>query len=225
MAEYYVHPEAQVDSSAALHPGVQVHRNSRIFSGAVLLDDVFIDANSVVANYARLERRVHVGPDVHIGEMALILADAVICPNPVQSASSDGRKLESEVSVGRGVHLHDEVELGQFAIVPTQDTIAHIGAFGRKGRVITVYGSDDGPLYSLGCNIGLSFHGIKANILHNYVEPGHHTTVASAGSYVPWLPVFNLMGATVQKAYDREAGIVDELKDMRIRLIPGSTLR
>lgn len=114
------------------------------------------------------------------------------------------------VAVGPRVLLPDEVELGNDAMVPTQGTIVAIGHFGSKGRIVTIYGSDEGPRFSIGCQAGKTFREIKHNVTHNT-----HTTRASANSYRRFLPVFSKIGRVVQKAYDREGGLIEELRSQR----------
>lgn len=169
-----------------------------------------ISPRASIAAPGVIEACVMVGPGVHIAPGVLLMEDSVICPNDVQSVSSNGRIIEGNVSVGPDVLLHDEIELGYGAIIPTQDSIAHIGSFGDKNRVITVYGSDLGPRYSLGCHVGVGFGRLKEQIRRAY-----HTSNDSAASYKPYLGVFDHMGSIVQRAYEVDRNLVTEIEEQR----------
>lgn len=181
-------PEAnlRIDESAIISPRASVHEPGVIEAGVV------------------------VGPNVYIDGGVLLMQGAVVCPNDVRSVSSNGRQLEGNVTVGPGVLLHDEVELGYGTIVPTQDCIAHIGSFGAKNRVITIHGSDIGPLYSLGCHVAVEYDKLKHEI-----RRAHHSSNDSAASYKRFVEVFGYIGDTVQRAYLKEEGLVREIKDRR----------
>lgn len=176
----------------------------------------YLGTNSTVGDGTRIEAdfwigpNVTIGPNVIIGAKALILNGAKICPNPVKSVSSDGRELGSWITVGKKVLLHDEVELGDCAMVPTQRTIATIGNLGAKNRVVTIYGSQDGPLFCVGCCIGFSYDEIVKDI--------NKDTSKSAATYRPYLDVFNQIGKIVQTAFDKEAKLVDELLTQHLEL-------
>src|SRR5690606_28859301 len=88
-----------------------------------------------------------------------------------------------------------------------------IGNFGAKNRVVTIYGSNRGPRFSVGCQIGVSY-----DVLRDRVANNSQTTSESAGMYNPFLPIFNQIALTVQKAFDAESSLIDELREMRKEL-------
>jgi len=163
-----------------------------------------------VESGAHIESGVVIGPRARIGKDALILNGAQVSPHDVTSMSSNARQLEHAVTIGKGVLLDDEVELGAYAVVPTQRTIAAIGKFGDKNRVVTIYGSSDGPRYSIGCQMGMPF-----GIISQRVKDSENTNDGSAMTYRPFLDIFSQVGLVVQKAYDNEANYVAELMEMR----------
>jgi acetyltransferase-like isoleucine patch superfamily enzyme len=177
-------------------------------------EDVIIRQGSQVCFESFIGDRVLVGPRVRIGHRALIMDDAQICPGDVTKHSTDARKIGAFATIGPGVLLHDEVELGENAIVPTQRTIVSLGNFGAKNRVVTIYGSDTGPLYSVGCQMGIQYSALVGRVGNATV-----TTEESASTYSPFLHVFNEIGRVVQQAYDAEANLVAELKATRETLI------
>jgi UDP-3-O-[3-hydroxymyristoyl] glucosamine N-acyltransferase len=115
-----------------------VHETAKVASTADIRTGVSIGEDSVVGEYATVGTHsvvldgVTIGEGVRIGPRGLILDNAVVCRNPVYRTSSDSRKIEDHVSVGPGVLLHDEVELGYRAIIPTQRTIMSLGNFGKR---------------------------------------------------------------------------------------------
>lgn len=201
-----------IDADVELEHFVRIGRYTQIHTGAKIREGVLVGDESRVGSYSTITgpsyigNNVTVGPEVTIDSGAVIFNGAQVCPNKVKSVSSDGRSLAGSVTVGPHVLLHDEVELGFRAIVPTQRTIASLGNLGSKNRVITIYGSDAGPRYSIGCQIGEPFSSIKSN-----VEKAKHTSPGSAGTYAPYLSVMNEIGTIVQNAYDAESKLVSEL--------------
>jgi carbonic anhydrase/acetyltransferase-like protein (isoleucine patch superfamily) len=213
MSESLISPNANVAESAILSDGVVISDNAVIGGDVFLGYGCKVGEMSDIADYSRLGSDVIVGPDVTIYPAALILAGTQVCPNPVRQHSSDARKLLSFVTIGEEVLLHDEVELGLSAIVPNQRTIAMIGNLGSNNRVVTIYGSDEGPRFSIGCQIGVDYDTVCSRVA------GHTETDApSASTYDPYLGIFNAIGAVVQTAYDREANLVAELKALRAEL-------
>lgn len=212
----YISPHATVHPSAVINPYVSISAGTHISRYVELRDlatiggGVSIAERTGIGAHSIVEGGVQIGRSVSIANSALILAGAVICPNKVRSVSSNGRELREEVTVGPNVLLHDEVELGSGAIIPTQKTIAMIGSFGKKRRVVTIYGSDEGPRYSIGCMMGRPFDKVKEHVMGST-----NTTEASANAYLPFLDIFNEIGGTVQRAYDAETGLVEELKLQR----------
>lgn len=200
-----INPTAQFGNGVEIARDVSIGPDVRIGKNVKVKSSALIGFGSVICD------RATIGPSVIIRSGCLILQDAKVCPGKVRSSSTDGRKIMSDSTIGEGVKLHDEVELDENAIVPNQNTITHLGYFGSKNRVVTIYGSDEGPRYSIGCQIGRTFNQIRANI-----DDNTHTTRSSADTYVPYLDVFNSIGAQVQNAYDDSRSQIDELMAMRI---------
>lgn len=169
-----------------------------------------ISRHATIAAPGVIEANVLVGPNVYIEAGVLLMAGSTVCRNEVMKTSSNGRQLENNVSVGPGVRLHDEVEIGAGAVIPSQDCIAHIGSFGTKNRVITVYGSELGPRFSLGCHIGVDYEYMSWQI-----KAANHSSSDSAASYRPYLGVFASIGGTVQQAYGHEKKLIREIEKRR----------
>jgi UDP-3-O-[3-hydroxymyristoyl] glucosamine N-acyltransferase len=212
MSSAQISPEAIFVNRESLKIGV----GSYIGDGAVIDENVTVGEQSSIFAEAQIGYGSRIGNDVLIGhgtrikDRALILDGARICPNTVKSGSRDAKTLLDGVTIGEGVLLHDEVELGVGAIIPSQRTIAFLGSFGAKNRVVTIYGSDKGPRYSVGCQIGV---GLKT--LRDRVAKATYSTAESAGTYEPFLGIFHKVGDTVQTAYDKEARQVEDMKNLR----------
>lgn len=212
--EAIVDPESTIGYRFKINPGSSVGR------GAVIGNDVTLGNNSHVLYGTKVGESsfigdgVIIGPNVKILQQCLIMDGAQVCPNDVSSGSSNARELRDGVSVGPGVFLHDEVELGVGAIVPTQRTIQSIGNFGSKNRVLTIHGSDHGPRISIGCQVSISLHRARSRINTSYGE----AEAGSADTYAPYLSVFESIGRQVQKAYYAEEDLVREIKAKRLAL-------
>lgn len=206
----HISPLAFIDPTATLAPDVRVGAAAHISADVHISAGTAIGELAWVGEYSVIGTGVTIGPKVRIGCGALILDRAKICPNNVLSVSSDGRTLLDNVTIGHSVLLHDEVELGAGAIIPNQRTIAMIGNFGSKNRVVTIYGSDAGPCYSIGCQIGVHLSVFKSNVASSYM-----TSSESAATYAPYLDTFQQIGCVVQAAYDTAASQVADLKARR----------
>lgn len=204
-----IHPSAEIAEHVRFGEFVEVQNGALIEEGVRLGGEVSVGAGSTIGCGGFLDANVVVGPNVTIRHNSLIMAGAKVCPDKVKSKSSNARELGGDVIVGPGVKLHNEVELGYGAIVPTQRTIAHIGSFGDKNRIVTIYGSDDGPLFSVGCQMGIDYDTFKDRV-------GSHedTEADSANTYDPYLDIFNKIGHVVQTAYDGETALIEDLKAM-----------
>ncbi len=111
---------AQVPRTAKIGPRTRVGDSAQLGQWVVLGSDTSVGEHTGIGARSRIGDFVLIGPNVHIESAAIILRGARICPNDVHSVSSDGRSLNSQVTVGPNVLLHDEVELGSGAIIPTQ---------------------------------------------------------------------------------------------------------
>lgn len=208
---------AYVDVTARLSPDVVVGEQASIRQGVTLGYGTHVGARTCIGRDSSIGAGVEIGPDVRIGESVLVMEGALICPNEVESNSTDARTLQDKVVIGRGVLLHDEVELGNGAIVPNQRTIACLGHLGGKGRMLTVYGSDTGPRYSVGCRLGINYDALVQS-----VEENISTTPESAQTYVPYLGILDQIGTVVQAAYNSSGAAVAELKSLRAALLARS---
>lgn len=207
---------SRIAPSASIEHPFSIGRNSSIASGVTvgsggsIGNSCRIHREAVIAQGCDIRNGVIIGARVRIGRNVLLLNGAKVCPNDVRSRSSDARKLLDFVTIGKSVLLHDEVEIGEGAVIPTQRTIACIGNLGSKNRIVTIYGSDLGPRYSVGCQIGVDYDQLSGNVgAHSY------TTAQSADTYAPFLPVFQEVGLIVQRAYDGESALVAEMLAMR----------
>ena len=120
------------------------------------------------------------------------------------------RTIKDNVTIGPGIVLPSEVQLGSYAIIPTLDSIAQIGRFGESRRMVTVYGSEDGPLYGVGCQFGIDGQEFRGRILDN-----RGTSEESAADYGNHFGEIESLGTKVQQAYEREGNLVNELLDQR----------
>jgi serine acetyltransferase len=206
----YISKSASVDHETAMGMG-QV----RVF------DDSQIDHDVTIGDFSLVGSGVRIGPGVKIGSSVLILDDVQVCPNDVMLRSTDARHIGNSSIIGPGVVLDDEVELGSGAIVPTDATLKTIGKFGEKRRTITIYGSQSGPKISLGCNIGSTLK----ELLPHFASPNdHHSNNTSAETYRPFIDIFQDISRIVQKAFDKENALVDELISAHSELINDFTV-
>lgn len=199
-----VYPSTKIADSAEIRGMAEIGRDVVIGSRSKIGNNTIIGEGSVIGE------NVTVGPYVKLGLGVLIMDGAKICPSFVRSGSKNARELLNGVTIGNGVFLHNEVEIGQGAIIPTQRTIACLGNFGSKNRVVTVYGSDKGPLYSIGCQIGVPYEHFE-----DHVARATFTVQSSADTYRPFLHIFASVGEVVQEAYNGEAQTVQMLKVRR----------
>ncbi len=195
---------AEVGSHCIIGRGVDVAHGVQVGDDVLIGPDTHIGPRSIIGD------KVRIGPDVGIEADVFIMHEAQVCPNPVYSKSTNARTIQAGSTIGPRVLLHDEVELGPQAIIPSQRTIASIGNLGSKNRVVTIYGAMDGPLYSVGCQIGITFA-----VLRERVFDSTATSPESAATYAPYLGVFSDVGRVVQDAYDSEESLIEEILGMR----------
>lgn len=203
----YVHPTALIDPTARLGQEARIGDEVTIKEGSV------VGACSTIDSAAYIGKVVTIGSNVAVHTQAMVLDGAKICKDSVEVHSTNARQIGMMASIGEDVVLHGEVELGVGAIVPSQRTITHLGHLGSKNRVVTIYGSEVGPRYSVGCQVGVSLDKIAER-----VNVASNTARESADSYIPYLPIFDSLGQVVQKAYDQERATIDAMMQMRIDL-------
>lgn len=202
--------KTKIGDRTVIGEDTQIGKKAKIGEGVIIGDKVRIAEECDIQANTVIMPNVVIGKEVCIGEGVLIMAKAQICPNSVESESSNARLILDNASIGPEVKLDDEVEIGVDAIIPTQQTIANIGKFGAKNRVVTIYGSEYGPRYSIGCQIGEDFRAIKMRILSS-----KDTMPESAATYHPYLGVFEEIGSIVQHAYEKEDKLIDEIQSLR----------
>lgn len=205
--ERYVPEKPHISDGARIGSGVVIGKRAIISYGVSIGRNSVIREGVQLNNGVTIGENVTVGPRVKIGRGSLIKSDAKICPNDVRSVSTHGRILRQNVIVGPGVLLHDDIELGDDAIVPSQETVMSLGVFGRKNRVITTYGSDEGPMFSVGCMLGVDF-----DTFYAHVNGSIRTTQEGASKYKPFMDFFEFSGQVVQRMYEAETAAIDQLR-------------
>mgnify|MGYP003596554046 CR=1 FL=1 len=200
-----------IHPSTFVHPEAVVHPDAMVGADCMLDNGVKIEAGADLYKKVVVGSGVTIGNDVLVGNEVLIMDGASVCAGPLtERHSSDARKICSGTTIGRDVTLHGEAELGTFAIIPSQSAIAHLGNLGAKKRVVTIYGSELGPRYSIGCQIGVDIDTVEAR-----VDSRASTKAASAETYRPFLPIFRSIGDVVQDAYNQQQDYIDELMELR----------
>lgn len=188
-----------------------------------------IGAGTTIGAGVRLGREVSLGRDVKIWGQTILGRGVKITNNfslgiksyIANGASVDQRRsrvqkheylriTEGNITIGQGVALPDEVQLGSNAIIPTNDTIGQIGRFGTTKRMLTAYGSDDEPLVSVGCQYGITIADLKGRVSNHT-----GTSEASAADYARHMPEIEALGLQVQAAYEREGNLIEELVAQR----------
>lgn len=198
------------DAPAVIHPG-RIAGDAVIGNGSLVLANVKIGYGTIIDSKALILPNVTIGPRVRIGRAALLMTGARVCPDDVADKSSNARELGHGVTIGENVVLDNAVEIGDGAIIPAQNTIATIGKFGDKQRTVTIYGSDDGPRFSIGCNIG-----VDLGLIKEHVAGATYTSVSSASAYDPYIGVFESIGKVVQEAYRDNHTLIDEIRQFRL---------
>lgn len=190
----------RVDSTASFEPNTSlgaidaIGRETRIGT-AQILGGVYIGANVQVRDFSTIDRDVTLLDHARVDVMSYLGIGAV---------------------VAGGVSLPAYLVVGEDAIIPSQDVVKVYGPLGGRGRIITVHGSDHGPLYSLA---GLK--SVPLHLLHERFEGAIETSTESAQKYMDNMPIFEAMGEHVQTAYDKLAEPIAELRGIRDNRIAG----
>lgn len=186
--------------AAVVHGGTLISR-STLRDGAEIMSGC-----SVRSSY--VGRGALVGCSMEL-DRVYIDDGAVVCrklPGDRAADSDYKRRIQPEVAIGTGVSLHAEVQLGSGAVIPVQQSIELLGRFGTRQRMVTVYGSGHGALYSVGCQFGITFKQFMER-----VYSGVQTTEASADQYKPHQRGFLRAGRRVQEAFNDSGSIVNDL--------------
>ncbi len=179
---------------------------TRLNGYSKISDGVLLGKYVDVGSYTFLAKNVLIGSFSTLGSHNYFASGSVL---PQRSLDRDHvymRKTWDNVTVGRNVVLPQEVQLGEGAIIPATETVGQIGRFGDKKRMVTAYGSDAGPLYSVGCQFGISMSVFKDRIFNNT-----QTESSSALDYAKNIEQIESLGIAKQRAYDDRQRLVDEL--------------
>lgn len=180
-------------------------------AGVVLGDGVMIGGDVTVGAYSVLERNVRISDGFNIQYAAYFSDGSSVDPkDPSYKGHSYMREIQDGVIVGPKVALPSDVQLGTNAVIPTQDSIVQVGRYGESQRMVTIYGSDGGPLYSVACQSGIDMPKLRTRIIGN-----EGTSPESAAGYRPHIPLFEELGVVVQQVFEREANLVEELIEKR----------
>lgn len=172
-----------IEDDVVLGDHVEVGPNSVIRKGTYLSDDF-----SIPYGRAFFDHNSGVEPSIHLTRHTFL------------------RTVHENISVGAGVILPSEVQLGEGAVIPVQNSIQQIGRFGDSQRMVTAYGSPEGPLYSVGCQYGISI-----NTFRMRAKTNTETSAASAGDYLNNMSYIEEAGQFAQKAYEQNSNAVSDL--------------
>lgn len=187
-----------ISSTALFGPGV-------VISGSATVDvEVLIGARAQVGESARIQYQTTVGDGTKVGEHAVINAGCVI-GDDVEVGNET--KLRNAVTIASGLEIPPETQIGEYQVVPNNESLTTLGRFGASKRFVTIHGSFDGPRFSIGCQYSVSWDTIRKRI-----ESGTETTPESAKSYHRYLDVFKRVGSLTQQAFMDDHKLAEELK-------------
>jgi|GEM_PF-4900736 len=204
-----------VDLSSVFNRYVELGNVKRIGAGCFFENGVKIGDDAVIGDGVHIDERSYIGKGVIIGSLVNIgpknfFSDGSgVSGSPQSKTHSFMRSSEGSVVVGPGVFLPTEFQLGPGAVIPTPDSIVQIGRFGTAKRMVTIYGSDQGPLFGVACQYGITTEKFKRRIAN-----GDGTTPESAQDYADKFSKIEAAAALVQTAYEREANLVSELREI-----------
>lgn len=211
LSAFDIDSETTISNDAILGVIKKIGKGCTIGSQVILKDGVFLGSNVWLDSQTILERGVRITKGFVIGHRAYFAENASVerlGPVPVQHTYR--RTLHENVTIGPNVTLPSEVQLGVYAVVPTTESVGQIGRFGTKKRMVTAYGSPEGPLYGVGCQ-----YGISANIFRARISNSTGTSNESALDYFKHFEEIEALGMKVQTAYDLETALVEELLAQR----------
>lgn len=169
-------------------------------SGVTCFSGVVIEMDACIGNDVVLGRNVKVGVRANLERGVIALRNATI-------GARAG--IWEDTVIGPDVNIAGHTQLGQHQIVPTNKTIVTMGAFGTSRRVVTIHGSEHGPLYSIGCQFS-----VPEETITRRIRSSAETSSRSAQHYRRYLPIFSAVGAEVQREFDRlaKSGYVEQVR-------------
>jgi carbonic anhydrase/acetyltransferase-like protein (isoleucine patch superfamily) len=205
---------AKFSDDVLLHKVGAIGARSHIHPAVILEDEVVIEDDVTIQTSTYLGRSVHIGWGAGIGPLNFFAEGSSLPHGPNDSPHQYLRQTKERVLVGPRVKLPSEAQIGRNAIIPTSATVAQIGRFGTSKRMVTVYGSDSGPLFGVGCQFG-----IDIDVLKKRVASSTDTSTNSAADYKKHMPEIETLGIEVQAAYDRESNLIAELIGQRQEIL------
>ncbi|CAN5462427.1 hypothetical protein BH10PAT3_BH10PAT3_6210 [soil metagenome] len=204
---------AQFDTPVKIHlvkkvgGGTVIHAGTTLEAGVKLGDEVTIGRSSY------LSRCVRIGSVAFIGERNFFAPRSGLRHDYSYRSHVYMRQTRDDVTVGPGVILPSEAQIGSSAIIPTRGCIQQIGRFGTSQRMVTIYGGMEGPLYSVGCQFG-----IDGATFIDRVTNVTDTKPESAQDYAKHMSAIQALGVQVQRVYEREDNLVEELAQQQMEL-------
>lgn len=188
------------------------------FKGPLILGDISRIGDVVVGRYCELDDYAVIEDASYLGEQ-VELEDNVRVGH--HTTLFNGVRVGAEstlldrVIIGPGVKLSRETQLGNGTIVPSAKTIMSLGRLGTSERNITIHGSDDGPCYStgLGCQ-----YSVRWERFHDRIMRAEHTSKDSADHYREYLDILQSIGDIVQRHYQAESGLIQDLRGQAAEL-------
>ena len=188
--------------------GVMYGRNVRIGASAE------IGVNTTIRSEARIGQGASIGGFGFIGR-------GVTIPGLVRRRHTYHDEIRDNAVIGHGVTLPAEYQLGNDAVIPNSNCITSVGRLGSTQRMVTVYGSDEGPLYGVGCQFG-----IAEDVFHARVTSSTETHSDSAADYARYWSVLTAAGLMVQRAYELAHTQVEDLRaEARVALTERASQR
>lgn len=181
-----------------------------VYNGAEIGQDTWVGKRVVIGENTYLGDRTDVGANSYIAQSARIADIDAERLSLIERSGLDPRTLEKGAIIGPQVVLPSEVQLAPYAVVPTSDSILQLGPFGTRHRMVTVYGSDRRPLYSVGCQFGISLERLLER-----ANKATDTTQASGADYLDNQHRLRDAGQQVQDAYMGSLPLVRALRRER----------
>ncbi len=187
-----------------------IGERSTIFSGATLDQGVELGRRVTIGRNSVLGAGVILGDDTEVGNNVIMRPGSGMVRHTQPRRYPNYRTIYHSVVVGDGVILPQDAQVGPGVVVPTRDAVATIGPVGAGARMVTVNGSPEGPRYNVHNRIALS-HG---EFMEHARVGAADSSWSGAAAYAQYMDEYARMGESVQLAFKRETGIVDELTGM-----------
>ncbi len=190
----------------------RVGKVSHVGSGVMLENGVYVGDSVRILDGTALAENVRITDDFEIGHGVFMGAGSSVSPLTREASKNFyKRHIHSDSIIGKSVILPSEVQIGPWAIIPTSDAIAQIGPFGTSSRMVTVHGSDDGPVYNVGCQKGIDARTFKKRVA-GFAE----TSKESAADYRNNMDRIIEKAEKTQEAYEEKTHLIAELKEEAI---------